>query len=311
MVGKIAFLFPGQGSQCIGMGKLAIEKSPASRQLFEKADHILGFSLSNIMLNGPDDQLRDTAITQPALFVSSAAALELLKEKGIQGAYAAGHSLGEYSALYSSGVFTFEMGVRLVRERGLAMNEGGKANPGTMAAIIGLDSGKIEEVCREAAGDDLICSPANYNSDSQVVISGSLLAVKKAMELATLAGAAKVVQLNVSGAFHSALMGSAAHKMKSVLQQTTFVDSGIPVITNVDAQPTQSASEFKEKLFKQIDHPVRWNESMKKLLELGAESFIEVGSGRVLSTLIKKLDRKKQVYCTDEFETIERSFTCV
>lgn len=305
MVDKRAFLFPGQGSQSVGMSKAAYEKSSQVKQLFSKADEILGFSISSIMFEGPEEKLRDTAVTQPALFLASAAGLELLKERDVQAVFGAGHSLGEYSALYAAGVLSFEDALYLVRQRGLLMSEAGTQNPGSMAAVIGLDAAKIEEVCRNASESAAVCAPANFNSDSQIVISGSAPAVKKAMDLATAAGAAKVIQLNVSGAFHSPLMAAAAQKMKSILDTRAFKDAAYPILTNVDAQPTTSASQFKEKLVMQIDHPVRWHESMKKLLELGADSFIEVGSGRVLSTMIKKLDRKKIVLCTDEFESIE------
>lgn len=293
------------------MGKYAQEKSQTARTLFEKADRTLGFSISSLMFGGPEEKLRDTSITQPALFLASAAALELLKEKGVKASFAAGHSLGEYSALYAAGVLSFEETLHLVRERGLAMNEAGKANPGAMAAIIGLDAAKIEDACRSATSGDWVCVPANYNSDSQIVISGSAQAVSKAMELCQAAGAAKVVQLNVSGAFHSPLMTQAAVKMKGFFDKTNFKTAAFPVIANVDAAPTSDASAFKEKLFKQIDHPVRWHQSLQKLLELGVDSFIEVGSGRVLGTMAKKLDRKKTVLFTDEFETIERSLECV
>ncbi len=293
------------------MAKAAFDKSASVRQLFEQADKIMGFSITSIMFEGPEDKLKDTAITQPALFLASAAGLELLKEKGIQASFGAGHSLGEYSALYAAGVVSFEDALFLVRQRGLLMSEAGIQAPGTMAAIIGLDAAKIEEVCRNASSEGHVCAPANFNSESQIVISGTIAAVQKAMELATAAGAAKVVQLNVSGAFHSPLMGPAAQKMKEILATKTFFNATYPVLTNVDAQSTTNADEFKQKLVKQIDHPVRWHESMKKVLELGAESFIEVGSGRVLSTMIKKLDRKKTVLCTDDFESIERSLQCV
>jgi len=304
---KIAFLFPGQGSQAIGMGKAAASASPEARQIAERADAVLGFDLSKIMFEGPDDRLKDTAITQPALYVASAMALEQLRERGLKADWTAGHSLGEYSALYAAGAIDFETGLKLVKERGRIMSEAGKARPGAMAAIIGLDAEKLEAVCREASASG-VCAPANYNSESQIVISGEAAAVAKAMELATAAGAAKVVQLNVSGAFHSPLMSDAAAQMNVCLDAASFRDASVPVLTNVDAAPTTAAGDFKKKLFQQIDHPVRWHESMKGLNELGAEAFIEVGSGRVLSTMAKKLDRKKTVAATDDAEGIEKLF---
>ncbi len=304
---KIAFLFPGQGSQAVGMGKAAADASPEARELARRADTVVGFALSTIMFEGPEDRLKDTAITQPALFVASAMALEPLKKRGVKASWTAGHSLGEYSALYAAGAIDFETGLTLVKERGRIMSEAGKSRPGAMAAVIGLDAEKLEAVCREAS-DLGVCAPANYNSDSQIVISGEASAVAKAMALATSAGAAKVVQLNVSGAFHSPLMSDAAAQMAVFLDAAAFQDASVPVLTNVDAAPTTAAAEFKKKLFQQIDHPVRWHESMKRLNDLGADVFIEVGSGRVLSTMARKLDRKKMVAATDDAEGIDKLF---
>lgn len=304
---KIAFLFPGQGSQAIGMGKAAADSSAQARQLAQRADGVLGFELSKTMFEGPEDRLKDTAVTQPALYVASAMALEQLKTRGLKATWTAGHSLGEYSALYAAGALDFETGLNLVKERGRIMSEAGKEKPGAMAAVIGLDAEKLEAVCREAASLG-VCAPANYNSESQIVISGEAAAVAKAMELATAAGAAKVVPLNVSGAFHSPLMSEAAARMKVFLDAATFRDASIPVLTNVDAAPTTASADFKKKLFQQIDHPVRWHESMKRLNELGADAFIEVGSGRVLSTMAKKLDRKKSVAATDDMEGVDKTF---
>ncbi|MBV9080083.1 MAG: ACP S-malonyltransferase, partial [Elusimicrobia bacterium] len=303
---KIAYLFPGQGSQAIGMGKAAAETSADARRLLSQADTILGFSLSPIMFEGPEDKLKDTSITQPALFVASAMALELLKLKGLKPAWVAGHSLGEYSALYAAGALPFETGLKLVRARGQSMSDAGRDRPGAMAAILGLDAAKVEHVCQQASAVG-VCAPANFNSESQIVISGESGAVAKAMELAQTEGASKVVALAVSGAFHSPLMSGAAQRMKKFIDEASMLDATVPVITNVDAVPTTAAGEFKKKLFQQIDHPVRWHESMKKLIELGAETFIEVGTGRVLSTMAKKLDRKKASLATDDMESIEKA----
>jgi [acyl-carrier-protein] S-malonyltransferase len=306
MVAKIAYLFPGQGSQSVGMGKSYIEKSAAARAVIEKADAVLGFGLSQIMFEGPEEKLRETDITQPALFTASAAALELLLEKNLQPYMLAGHSLGEYSALYAAGVISFEDGLKLVRARGQAMASAGKENPGTMAAIIGLSFEKIREICASVSSTG-VCVPANYNSESQIVISGSIEAVKAAMDKCTAAGAAKVVALNVAGAFHSPLMKSAVEKMRPLIEQTEFKDARALVITNIDAKPVTRGNEFKNKLIEQIDHGVMWDPTLKGMNTAGVDTFIEVGSGRVLSTMAKKLDRKKNALCTDDMDGIEKA----
>lgn len=309
MVNKISYLFPGQGSQIIGMGRSYAEKSKTAMELFQKADRILGFSLSDIMWNGPEEKLKQTEFAQPALYTASAAGLELLKERGLQPFRLAGHSLGEYSALYAGGVFSFEEGLQLVYERGKAMSEAGKKNPGTMAAIIGFPIETLEYICKEVSNSNSYCGPANYNSDSQVVISGHIESVKLAMEKCTSAGAAKTIQLNVAGAFHSPLMNWATQVMSSKISQLSFNDAKVPVVTNVDSKDTLLGNDFKSKLIKQIENAVLWDPTLKKLNELGTEIFIEVGPGRVLSTMAKKLDRKKTVLCTDEWDALDKALS--
>jgi [acyl-carrier-protein] S-malonyltransferase len=280
---------------------------PSKRYL--DADAIVGFGLTQLMLEGPEDKLRDTAVTQPALFVTSAVACDKLAEKGIQPSFVAGHSLGEYSALYAAGVLTFDDALRLVVARGRAMQEAAAASQGTMAAILGLKADQIKQICNDVTAGGDVCAAANFNSDVQTVISGSVSGVNKAMELAKAAGAAKTVPLSVSGAFHSPLMKPAAEKLKLVIDKTPFADAKVPVITNVDAKATTSAADFKRKLVEQIDHSVLWDDSLRVLLGAGAEAFIEVGAGKVLSSMIKRLDRSKTAVYTDDFETLEKSIT--
>lgn len=306
MVGKIAYLFPGQGSQYLGMGKSESQSSSSAKQYLERADDILKFGLSKIMFEGPEEKLKETDITQPAMFLVSAMSLELLKEKGIKPSWVAGHSLGEYSALYSAGVLNFEQTLRLVYERGKAMKEAVLLSPGIMAAVIGLDLFKINEICEIVTQSVGVCSTANFNSPSQVVISGTSQAILKATALLMEAGAAKVMPLHVGGGFHSSLMSPAAQMMKIVLEQTHFSSPNVPVITNVDAKSTTNPEDFREKLIQQIDHSVLWHPSLVKLLELGADTFVEVGAGKVLSVLAKKLDPQKVVLWTDDFEGIKR-----
>ena len=306
MVAKIAFLFPGQGSQYVGMGKSAVELSVGARALLEQADRIVEFPLSKVMFEGPEERLKETIVTQPALFVASALALQALSDRGIRPSFVAGHSLGEYSALYAAGVISFETGLKLVQARGRAMQEAADVSPGAMAAIIGLNEEKISEICRKVAAElGSTCSPANFNTESQIVISGTVSAVTRAMDEMKQAGAAKVVQLNVSGAFHSALMAPAVRKMTPVIDGAEFMDAQTPVFTNVDAQQTTLAADFRRKLIEQIDHAVRWHDTLKNLLAAGAEGFIEVGSGKVLGTMAKKLDRSKTVLFTDEFAGVD------
>lgn len=309
MVGKLAFLFPGQGSQSVGMGKSYTGISTRAAQIFEQADAILGFSLSKLMFEGPEDKLRQTEVTQSALFTASAAALELLWERGVKPSFVAGHSVGEYAALYVAQVIDFETGLKLVRERGLAMQKVSLEKPGAMAAILGLGYDKIQDICSNVSKAGSLCFPANFNTETQIVVSGSEAGVIQVMEQAQKEGAAKAVRLNVSGAFHSPLMAPAAQHMKTVIDAASFQDTFVPVITNVDAQDTLLGYEFKRKLVEQIDHPVRWHESLVRLVSLGVETFVEVGSGKVLGAMAKKLDRRKNVFFTDDFDAIEKALT--
>jgi len=298
----IAFVFPGQGSQYVGMGKDLYQQNLAAQQLFERADDILGFSLSKICFWGPEHTLRQTANTQPAIFLHSmvlANALDSLKPDMV-----AGHSLGEYSALVVAGVLSFEDGLKLVRLRGELMQRAGEANKGTMAAVVGLEPGAIEKVCAEASAAGVV-QPANFNSPGQIVISGSVDGVRKAMELAKQSGAKLVKELVVSGAFHSPLMESAKEGLKEALKGTTLQDARIPVYANVSAEPVTHASEIRTLLHKQVTSPVRWEQSVKNMVNNGASVFYEIGPGKVLQGLIKRTESGVQVGGYDKYTDLE------
>jgi [acyl-carrier-protein] S-malonyltransferase len=284
---KTAFIFPGQGSQYVGMGKDLFENEPKAKTLFERADAALGYSLSRICFDGPEENLQQTKNTQPAIFVHSMAAFELVKESRSM-TMTAGHSLGEYSALVAAGALSFEDGLTLVRTRGELMQKAGLAQPGTMAAIVGLGSGIIEEVCAEASAEGVV-QPANFNSPGQVVISGSSAAVRKAMELAKTRGAKLAKELPVSGAFHSPLMESACEGLRAALERTEMHDARVPVYANVTARPVRDAKEIRELLFRQLTHPVRWEESVVNMASDGVTTFVECGPGRVLQGLVKRI----------------------
>ena len=283
----VAFVFPGQGSQYVGMGKDLWEQNEEARALFEAADRILGFSLSQLCFEGPEEELKQTKNTQPAIFLHSVVCSKLYTHE--RASMAAGHSLGEYSALVHAGALTFEDGLRLVRLRGELMQQAGIDQPGTMAAVIGLTPPVVEKVCGEAAAAGIV-QPANFNSPGQIVISGSVAGVRKAMELAKTQGAKLVKELTVSGAFHSPLMASAGDGLMKALQTTTIQDSVIPVFANVTAAPVQKAEEIKDLLHRQLTSPVRWEESVSNMAGAGAEEFVEVGPGKVLQGLVKRIN---------------------
>jgi [acyl-carrier-protein] S-malonyltransferase len=284
---KTALIFPGQGSQYVGMGKDLYEGSPTAKMLFEKADETLGFPLSRICFEGPEEELKQTKNTQPAIFLHSIVLFRLLKRTPFD--MAAGHSLGEYSALVAAGALTFEDGLKLVRLRGELMQQAGIENPGTMAAIVGLDSKTINELCAEFSTDEHV-QAANYNSPGQIVISGSTVGVRKAMNSAKIRGAKIVKELQVSGAFHSPLMKSAQTGLKEVLDGIEIKDAAVPVYANVTAQPTRSAEEIRRLLVQQLLRPVRWEESIVNMMTDGASTFVEIGPGKVLQGLVKRIN---------------------
>jgi [acyl-carrier-protein] S-malonyltransferase len=280
-----AVIFPGQGSQYVGMGKDCAENNPSAKAQFQQADEILGFPLSHVCFNGPEEELRQTRNTQPAIFLHSIVLLGLLKN--LKADMVAGHSLGEYTALVAAGSLTFENGLKLVRLRGELMQRAGEISKGTMAAIVGLSPQEVESVCREASPAGVV-QPANFNSPGQIVISGSIDGVRKAMEIAKHMGAKLVKELVVSGAFHSPLMESASNGLKQALDATRIDDAEIPVYANVTAEPVTKASEIRELLFRQMTSPVRWEQTVLNMARDGVARFSEVGPGKVLQGLVKR-----------------------
>jgi [acyl-carrier-protein] S-malonyltransferase len=289
---NIAFLFPGQGSQVPGMGKELAERYPAARQTFEEADDALGYKLSQLCFEGPEDQLRLTEITQPAILTASVAAWRVLREKGVSTAYVAGHSLGEYSAHVAAGTLSFADAVRTVRNRGKYMQEAVPVGVGAMAAILGMELEKISEVCADAAQGE-VCEPANINSAEQIVISGNTAAVERAAKLASERGAKRAVMLPVSAPFHCSLMKPAQDRLAADLAALTFLNPSIPVACNVDAALVRDAEASRDALVRQVTGSVRWAQSMHLLIAQDVERFVEVGPGKVLCGLMRQIDRSK------------------
>ncbi len=302
-MGKIAFLFPGQGSQSVGMAQELAQNFVEARTIFDTADEKLGISLSSIIFEGPEEDLKRTENTQPALLTASIAVLEVFKKYGIEADYAAGHSLGEYSALVASGSLSFEDAVYAVRQRGLFMEEAVPTGVGAMSAILGMKQEELEAITEKVTENGHAVQVANLNCPGQIVISGTAQGVADASSLAKENGA-KVIPLQVSGPFHSSLMEPAAEKMQDVLDSITIQDAEIPVLANVSAKPVTDAGEIKEKLIKQIYSPVRWEETINELMALGVDTFIEIGPGKVLSGLVKKVNRRANVIAISDEATI-------
>ena len=282
-----AYIFPGQGAQFTGMGLDLYEKSPLAQDLFEKANKILGFSITDIMFEGTADELKQTKVTQPAIFLHSVILAKVLKDS-FQPDMVAGHSLGEISSLVAAKVLSFEDGLNLVYQRALAMQKACEIRPSTMAAVLGLDDQVVEKICQEIEG---VVVPANYNCPGQLVISGEIAAVENACELIKEKGARRALVLPVGGAFHSPLMEPAREELSAAIETTTFSDPTCPVYQNVPAKAVQTATEIKSNLIKQLTAPVKWTQSIQTMISDGGTDFIEVGPGKVLQGLMRKIDR--------------------
>jgi [acyl-carrier-protein] S-malonyltransferase len=291
---KRILLFPGQGSQYVGMGKKLSESSPAAKAILDRANAALGFDLGELLFNGPEDKLTRTDNTQPAIFTVSLMAMEAVRAAGVSFDFVAGHSLGEYSALCAAGAFSFEDGLKLVRLRGTLMAQAGDKSPGSMAAILGLEADKLGAVLKEASAAGVVVA-ANFNSPSQIVISGSVAGVQAAAKLAETAGAKKVVMLAVSGAFHSPLMEFAVAGLKDGLSKVDIKVPSVPLISNVEAQPVSDPEAIRALLLRQLTSPVRWVESMQAALAADAKEALEVGPGKVLMGLARGISRDMKV----------------
>lgn len=304
-MGKIAFVFPGQGAQAVGMGKDIFDHDADARQVFEQADAALGFSLSNIIFEGPDSDLKQTVNTQPALLTVSTAFLKLVEKAGYKADYVAGHSLGEYSALVAAGALSFEDAVRTVRARGQYMEQAVPSGLGAMAAVLGAEREALHQLCVSISAAGNAVELANVNCPGQIVVSGTAEGVNEVVARGKEIGAKRVIPLEVSGPFHSSLMGNAAVMLAAELAKVNMQDAQIPVIANVTAEPVTDASEIKSLLERQVCAPVLWEDTVQKLIELGVDTFVEIGSGSVLTGLIKKIDRNVKVVTINKLEALD------
>ncbi|QYK66843.1 ACP S-malonyltransferase [Paenibacillus sp. S02] len=303
-MGKTAFIFPGQGSQAVGMAKDAYEAVPAATEVFRQADERLGFALSTLIFEGPDTALKQTSNTQPALLTASIALYEAFKEKmGIHPDYVAGHSLGEYSALVASGVLAFEDAVEIVRTRGEFMEQAIPDGQGGMAAVLGADREALSALCRDITESGQLVELANINCPGQIVVSGTKEGVAAVAERVKEAGGKRAITLEVSGPFHSSLMKEAATKLSGKLGAVTFSRAQVPVVANVTAKPVREGSEIRQLLVDQVYSPVLWEDSVTWLLEQGVDTFVEFGPGSVLTGLVKKIDKTVKLYNISSLES--------
>ena len=303
---QIAFLFPGQGSQAVGMGKDLADKYPVAKQTFDEGDEALGYKLSQLCFEGPEDQLRLTEITQPAILTASVAAYRVLAEKGIKPNFFAGHSLGEYSAHVAAGTFSFADAVRTVRNRGKYMQEAVPIGVGAMAAILGVDLDKVTAICTDATQGQ-VCEPANINSPGQIVISGHAGAVNRAIKLSEERGAKKAVLLPVSAPFHCSLMKPAQDQLATDLQALQFQTPAIPVVCNVDAALVTGAEPSHDALIRQVTGSVKWEQSVRLLIDQGVQTFVEVGPGKVLWGLMRQIDRSKTCLSVGDEASLQKT----
>ena len=302
----IAFLFPGQGSQCVGMGRELAALYPVARETFDQADAALGYKLSDLCFEGPEEKLKLTEITQPAILTVSVAALRVLREKGINPNFAAGHSLGEYSAHVAAGTLSFEDALRTVRQRGRYMQEAVPVGVGAMAAILGMPLAELSRVCDDAARGE-VCSPANINSPDQIVISGNTHAVERAAELARHRGAKRAIMLPVSAPFHCALLQPAQNRLAHDLAQLPLRDMLFPVACNVDAQLVDNPEAARDALIRQVTGAVRWEPCVRLLIAHGITTFVEVGSGKVLCGLMRQIDRHKHCLNVEDDASLHKT----
>lgn len=306
---KTAFIFPGQGAQTVGMGADIAQAYPVAASLFDKANEILGFDLKTVCFEGPAEKLNSTTMSQPAIFVTSAALLEILRTSpataSVKPDVTAGLSMGEYTALYAAGAISFEDGLRLVRKRGEAMQAAADATQGTMVSVIGLDEDKVRQLCDEARQDELI-EPVNFNCPGQIVVSGSLGACERAVELAAKYGAAKAVRLEVAGGFHTTLMSSAAEALRTALLQSRISWPGAAkTIANINDAYYQTADEIVSGLTRQLTGAILWHKCMERLLAEGVEEFYEIGPGRVLTGLMKRISRRTKVTNVSDLASVK------